>query len=128
MRNSIRFFVLATILVLAAQVLLSPSPLMAASKAEIDRDARAALEKLYKSNHMAQALAHSAATTTHPPRSLRSSLGKVLLYGIAFAVLAWSYRGADIRPWALIADSLRARGKNPQAQEALEKSKELSSY
>ena len=54
---------------------------------------------------MAQALAHSAATTTHPPRSLRSSLGKVLLYGIAFAVLAWSYRGADIRPWALIADT-----------------------
>jgi predicted Zn-dependent protease len=28
--------------------------------------------------------------------------------------------------WQLIADSLRARGKNPQAQEALEKSQELS--
>jgi hypothetical protein len=28
--------------------------------------------------------------------------------------------------WQLIADSLRARGKNPQAQEALEKSRALS--
>jgi tetratricopeptide repeat protein len=28
--------------------------------------------------------------------------------------------------WALISDSLRARGKNPQAQEALERSKELA--
>jgi tetratricopeptide (TPR) repeat protein len=28
--------------------------------------------------------------------------------------------------WQLIADSLRARGKNPQAQEALEKSRELT--
>jgi len=28
--------------------------------------------------------------------------------------------------WQLIADSLRARGKNQQAQEALEKSRELS--
>ena len=30
--------------------------------------------------------------------------------------------------WLLIADSLKARGKNPQAQEALQKSKELASY
>lgn len=30
--------------------------------------------------------------------------------------------------WSLIADSLRARGKNTEAQEALEKSKELGSY
>ena len=30
--------------------------------------------------------------------------------------------------WQLIADSLRARGKNPQAQEALEKAKELGVY
>jgi hypothetical protein len=30
--------------------------------------------------------------------------------------------------WGLIADSLRARGKNTEAQEALEKSKELASY
>jgi hypothetical protein len=28
--------------------------------------------------------------------------------------------------WQLIADSLRARGKNPQAQEALDKSRELT--
>jgi len=30
--------------------------------------------------------------------------------------------------WVLIADSLKARGKNPQAQEALEKSRELSTH
>ena len=30
--------------------------------------------------------------------------------------------------WQLIADSLRARGKNPQAQEALEKAQELGVY
>jgi hypothetical protein len=28
--------------------------------------------------------------------------------------------------WQLIADSLRARGKNPQAQEAMDKAKELN--
>ena len=30
--------------------------------------------------------------------------------------------------WLLIADSLKARGKNPQAQEALDKSRELAAY
>lgn len=30
--------------------------------------------------------------------------------------------------WVLIADSLKARGKNPQAQEALDKSRELAEY
>jgi tetratricopeptide (TPR) repeat protein len=30
--------------------------------------------------------------------------------------------------WLLIADSLKARGKNPQAQEALDKSRELATY
>jgi phosphonate transport system permease protein len=40
-----------------------------------------------------------------PPHSLRSSLGTALVYGIGFAILAWSYRGADIRPLALIEDS-----------------------
>ena len=54
-------------------------------------------------------MAHTSAAlqtvSTHPPRSLRTSLGTVLLYGIGFATLAWSYRGADIRPLALIEDS-----------------------
>jgi phosphonate transport system permease protein len=54
---------------------------------------------------MAQALATSHVTPTRPPRSLRNSLGTVLLYGLGFAILAWSYRGADIRPLALIEDS-----------------------
>lgn len=54
---------------------------------------------------MAQALATSHVTSTRPPRSLRNSLGTVLLYGLGFAILAWSYRGADIRPLALIEDS-----------------------
>jgi phosphonate transport system permease protein len=54
---------------------------------------------------MAQTFATTNAVSTHPPKSLRTSLGTVLLYGIGFAILAWSYRGADIRPLALIQDS-----------------------
>ena len=54
---------------------------------------------------MAQTFATTQPVSTHPPRSLRTSLGTVLLYGIGFAILAWSYRGADIRPWALVEDS-----------------------
>jgi phosphonate transport system permease protein len=53
---------------------------------------------------MAQTL-ESQAVSTRPPKSLRTSLGTVLIYGLAFAILAYSYRGADIRPWALIEDS-----------------------
>jgi hypothetical protein len=34
--------------------------------------------------------------------------------------------GTQSLAWALISDSLRARGQNPQAQEALERSKELA--
>lgn len=54
---------------------------------------------------MAQTLEALQTASTHPPKSLRTSFGTVLLYGLALAILAWSYRGADIRPWALIEDS-----------------------
>lgn len=54
---------------------------------------------------MVQTLAADPATATRPPRALRRSLGSVTLYGLAFAVLAWSYNGADIRPMALINDA-----------------------
>jgi hypothetical protein len=54
---------------------------------------------------MAQTADALQQASTHPPKSLRSSLGTVLLYGLGFAVLAYSYQGADIRPWALIEDS-----------------------
>ena len=54
---------------------------------------------------MAQALDTLQPASTHPPKSLRSSLGTVLLYGLGFAILAYSYQGADIRPWALIEDA-----------------------
>ena len=54
---------------------------------------------------MAQTVDALQQVSTHPPKSLRSSLGTVLLYGLGFAILAYSYQGADIRPWALIEDS-----------------------
>jgi lipid-binding SYLF domain-containing protein len=60
MRNSIRLFAMVTILALVAVALLNPAPATAASKAEIDRNARAALEKLYKGNPMARALSEKA--------------------------------------------------------------------
>lgn len=36
-----------------------------------------------------------------PPRQ---SLVKLLVWGLIFAVLAWSWSGAEIRPWALVKD------------------------
>lgn len=54
---------------------------------------------------MVQAFTALQQSSTHPPKSLRTSLGTVLLHGTGFAILVWSYRGADIRPWALIEDS-----------------------
>ena len=53
MRNLILLYVKALVLVLAALVLLNPTPTLAASKSEIDSNARAALEKLYVGNPMA---------------------------------------------------------------------------
>ncbi|CAA7626436.1 phosphonate ABC transporter, permease protein PhnE [Magnetospirillum sp. UT-4] len=44
----------------------------------------------------------ASAPSLHPPRT---SLLKLLVYGLAFAVLAWSWQGAEIRPLALIADA-----------------------
>jgi lipid-binding SYLF domain-containing protein len=60
MRNSIRWPAVLLVLAFAALALLNPAPAMAASKAEIDRNARAALEKLYKGNPMAQTLSEKA--------------------------------------------------------------------
>jgi lipid-binding SYLF domain-containing protein len=48
------------ILALVALTLLNPAPAVAASKAEIDRNATAALQKLYKGNPMAQTLSEKA--------------------------------------------------------------------
>jgi phosphonate transport system permease protein len=53
---------------------------------------------------MAQSLSDTA-MSTRPPHGLRRSLGSVLLYGLGFAILAWSYQGADIRPMALFNDA-----------------------
>lgn len=36
---------------------------------------------------------------------MRTSIGKLLFYGVAFAVLAWSWQGAEMRPLALIKDA-----------------------
>jgi lipid-binding SYLF domain-containing protein len=60
MRSSIRWSVSLLVLLFAALTLLNSAPAVAASKAEIDRDARAALQKLYKGNPMAQALSEKA--------------------------------------------------------------------
>jgi phosphonate transport system permease protein len=54
---------------------------------------------------MAQTIDALHQASTYPPKSLRSSLGTLLLYGLGFAILAYSYQGADIRPLALIEDS-----------------------
>jgi len=54
---------------------------------------------------MAQTLDVLQQASTRPPRSLRNSLGTMLLYALGLAILVWSYRGADIRPLALFADS-----------------------
>jgi phosphonate transport system permease protein len=46
---------------------------------------------------------NSSAQRLSPPP--RESLARLLLWGVMFAILAWSWRGADIRPWTLIEDS-----------------------
>ena len=58
MRNFIRLT--AAALTFASLFHLNPTPAMAASKAEIDQNARAALETLSKDNDMAKALAEKA--------------------------------------------------------------------
>ena len=60
MFTTIRISVMALVLAFSVTLLMHPVQAVAASKAEIDRDARAALEKLYKGNPMAQALAEKA--------------------------------------------------------------------
>ncbi len=40
-----------------------------------------------------------------PPRALQTSLTRLLGWGLILAALAWSWKGADMRPMALIKDS-----------------------
>jgi phosphonate transport system permease protein len=47
----------------------------------------------------------SLADLEHPPRDLKKTTFRLFLYGIALAVLAWSWQGAEIRPMALINDA-----------------------
>lgn len=42
----------------------------------------------------------------HPPKPpLRTSLGRMVLYGLLAALLIWSYQGAEIAPMKLISDA-----------------------
>jgi len=43
--------------------------------------------------------------STRPPRSLKTSLSSLVGWGVVLAALAWSWKGADMRPMALIHDS-----------------------
>lgn len=54
---------------------------------------------------MRRAAAIDLADLEHPPRDTKKTLFRVLIYGIAFAILAWSWQGAEIRPMALIKDA-----------------------
>lgn len=60
MRNPIRSYVTLLVLALASLTLLSPAPSEAAGKAEIDREAKAALQTLCENNAMARTLADKA--------------------------------------------------------------------
>lgn len=54
---------------------------------------------------MRPANAISLADLEQPPRDTKKTLLRVLIYGFAFAILAWSWQGAEIRPLALIKDA-----------------------
>ncbi len=60
MCNSIHSYLKVSAMALAVLMLLNITPAMAASKAEIDRDARAALQTLYANNVMAKELGKKA--------------------------------------------------------------------
>lgn len=60
MCNSIHSYLKVSAMALAVLMLLNTAPTMAASKAEIDRDARAALQTLYANNVMAKTLGKKA--------------------------------------------------------------------
>lgn len=60
MRNIMRLSILSLTMVFAVLFLLHPAPAVAASKAEIDRDVKVALENLYENNVMAKVLAEKA--------------------------------------------------------------------
>jgi len=60
MCNSIHSYLKVLAMALAVLMLLNTAPTMAASKAEIDRDSRAALQTLYENNVMAKTLGKKA--------------------------------------------------------------------
>jgi len=74
MRNPIHSYLKALIMALAALMLLNTVPSMAASKAEIDRNASTALHTLYKNNVMAKALAKKAKGVLVFPSILKAGL------------------------------------------------------
>jgi phosphonate transport system permease protein len=47
----------------------------------------------------------SLAELENPPRDSKKSLFRLFVYALAFAILAWSWQGAEIRPMALISDA-----------------------
>jgi lipid-binding SYLF domain-containing protein len=76
-----RFFGTGLVLVLVLASLLNPGPCFAASAAEIDRDARAALETLFQSTPQAKDLARQAKAILVFPYVFRAGLVIGGLYG-----------------------------------------------
>jgi lipid-binding SYLF domain-containing protein len=74
MRNPIHSYLKALAMALAVLMLLDAVPSMAASKADIDRDASAALQNLYKNNVMAKLLAEKAKGVLVFPSILKAGL------------------------------------------------------
>ncbi|RNC68226.1 MAG: twin-arginine translocation pathway signal protein [Desulfuromonadales bacterium] len=74
MHTPTRLSVLALVLALAALVLLTPAPTAAASKAEIDRDVKIALQQLYKTTPAAKVLAEKAKGILVFPSILKAGL------------------------------------------------------
>ena len=72
MRNPIHTYLKALAMALAALMLLNTVPSMAASKAEINRNANAALQTLYKNNIMAKALGEKAKGILVFPKILKA--------------------------------------------------------
>jgi len=74
MCNPIHSCLKALVMSLAVLLLLNAVPSMAASRAEIDRDANAALQNLYKHNIMAKALGEKAKGILVFPHILKAGL------------------------------------------------------
>jgi lipid-binding SYLF domain-containing protein len=74
MCNSIHSYLKVLVMALAVLMLMNTAPTMAASKAEIDRDARAALQTLYAKNVMAKTLGNKAKGILVFPSILKAGL------------------------------------------------------